>query len=279
MASLVFLSVALLVLIDVCSSDDCTPDDVNLDICSVWDDMSGYTNGTCAEGLKRGPIALNKLIETCRVYAKLDIVFLIDRSESIRCSQYQCAVDFIQKLITYLSTESLLVVGEEHSHVAIVSYGIASIVTYDGISSEASAGSLTSCNLGEKFQTSVKSDSGSQLSAALQRAIAILSSSLNKEATKKVLIVVSDGEETGETNIFVNQTDALSRLNVATFAIGQDHGWMNEMREAALLQLVTDEEHFACRFHWNAALQEKKGNNTQTGLLLGSNVYPPVYCI
>uniref|UniRef100_X1ZWJ1 VWFA domain-containing protein n=1 Tax=Capitella teleta TaxID=283909 RepID=X1ZWJ1_CAPTE len=176
---------------------------------------------------------------------------------------FQCSVDVIKRLIRYLSSTGDLVIGERYSHVSIITYGVQDTVVYDGIGVSGQAENLTSCNLQSKFPDTVVPTAGSVLYTVLERAETIFQKSdqVRKDsnsprANKRVVLLVSDGEETNEGSDAKDIAKRIRELPATILSMAQDGQWLTPQREDLLISLANDRHHYACRSQWSQALEE-----------------------
>ena len=80
---------------------------------------------------------------------RTDVVFLVDRSQSISPESFDTMKETIKTLMDYLMLRRLLYLHKDYTRVAVLSFGVQSMVEFDGISSD--SGTVHACNFDDKL--------------------------------------------------------------------------------------------------------------------------------
>ncbi|KAI0220795.1 hypothetical protein LSAT2_027734 [Lamellibrachia satsuma] len=187
-----------------------------------------------------------------------DIVFLVDRSNSINDQELTTIKETIRTLMDYLMLRRLLYLHKDYTRVAVLSFGVQTMVEFDGISSD--SGTVHACNFDDKLGNIELETNGinpTNIDAALKKADEKFGSD-SRGGANKVLWVFYDGEyDSGA----VRQ---LKRQGVTVFSAGVGT-WMNATREEVVISFADDKYHYACAKHWmqiiNNVTPNENGNN------------------
>ena len=119
-------------------------------VCTVVVHVETATdNVVCKDGTSNADYKIKAIDAAFGQSNITDVVFLVDRSESINKQEFQTMKDTIRTLMDYLMLSRLLYLHKHYTRVAVVSIGVESMVEFDGISND--TGTAHACNFDDKL--------------------------------------------------------------------------------------------------------------------------------
>ena len=104
-----------------------------------------------------------------------DVIFLVDRSLSITITDFDIAKNTIKTLMDYLMLRRLVYFHPDYTRVAVASFGLESMVEFDGINSSPSV--VQACNVKDRLddiKLGTKGRNTTNLNSALDVSIACI---------------------------------------------------------------------------------------------------------
>lgn len=189
-----------------------------------------------------------------RDVAKLDLVVIVDRSQSISEKGFNKTKTTLRLLLDYLVPDGRLYFHKNYARIAVLSFGKTVTSEFDGVTDDDRT--FDACETQRRIASlppPEQQEGSTQLSSALLRARTIFGTRRN-ENTKQVLWIFFDGE-TNEEAAIKSAIDQLAGDGVIVFsaAVGavDGEGWLDTVeKENAVRQLAKDLDHTACVEVW-----------------------------
>ena len=195
----------------------------------------------------------------------LDLIFIIDRSNSIGEIEFNETKHLISELISFLSERRYISLNNKSTRIAVVSFGIQATPEFDGISDEGNQ--IDACVFEERLN-GMKLKNGatnqSRIPMALSRAENIFSSSrhdADRINAKQILWIFFDGAE-GVPLFYKGRSSEdwakdLRDRGVQIFGVGVG-AWLkiDIERENRVSELATSNAHYACVETWMEILNK-----------------------
>ena len=197
---------------------------------------------------------------------KIDLVFLVDLSQSVSTSGIQTALENIQFMLEYLASRGFIYKHYCYTRIAIVPYETVSIAAIDEVTASSSAtpaatSDLTMCKLqqgiGENTLLNWKPQPSSNVDLAFQKAKEIFKGS-GRDDSLKILWLYGDGDYSNAQNY----TDTLHQLKsdmgvkVITAGIGERAWFRCPEHERTLQSISTNANLYACAANWTSFAQQ-----------------------
>ena len=138
----VCISITCILLCTLAAGDKfaCTP---------VKDDRTSKNYKQCLGGT-RNAVSKMQAIDTAFGRSNVtDVVFLVDRSKSIKSENFDIAKNTIKTLMAYLMLRRLIYFHPDYTRVSVASFGEQSMVEFDGINSSPNV--AQACNVNDKL--------------------------------------------------------------------------------------------------------------------------------
>ena len=119
-------------------------------VCTVVVHVETATNNVvCKDGTSNADYKIKAIDAAFGQSNFTDVIFLVDRSKSIYVEGFKNTKETIRTLMDYLMLRRLLYLHKDYTRVAVVSFGVQSMVEFDGISSD--SGTANACNFDDKL--------------------------------------------------------------------------------------------------------------------------------
>ena len=139
-------------------------------VCTVVVEVETATdNVVCKDGTSNADYKIKAIDAAFGQSNITDVVFLVDRSNSINDQELTTMKEAIRTLMDYLMLRRLLYLHKDYTRVAVLSFGVQSMVEFDGISS--ASGTVHACNFDDKLgniELGTKGRNATNIDAALK---------------------------------------------------------------------------------------------------------------
>uniref|UniRef100_A0A914VBK2 VWFA domain-containing protein n=1 Tax=Plectus sambesii TaxID=2011161 RepID=A0A914VBK2_9BILA len=152
-----------------------------------------------------------KASDTCSNISTTDIVFVLDESGSIGDNNFRIAKQFIANLTQYFDIGS----GDSQSRVGFVLFQDSAEVIFD-LQNYTSNGAVYNA-----IMNAVYGGGGTNIASGMQAAIDLVFKRSYRPDVNKLMIVLTDGQDTSDV---VTQHQRAAALNITTYAIGIGSG-------------------------------------------------------
>jgi len=200
------------------------------------------------------------------VSQQIDLVFLIDRSDSISVDVFNSVKTFLLKsLLPFLQLLGSFYIGRDYARVAAITFGFSNVVQFSSLS--CSDIGVTGCDIEEKINTMTKQNDGqasTDLTDALIDVYDVFASMDNRAGATQILWVFTDGQlDKDYLNVKLNQSyvEPLRQIGVHIFSVGIGrcpYGYLDEvLYEDNLKSLATkdaNDSYYACIENWTQFL-------------------------